>query len=140
MGTIREARYSQLRRLGLLKSEALAFSKFDIAKVPYLARLIAQRRVMVNRFNIEHTKMKPEDRQKLWDKQVAYLFQRNGWTKQWNGKAVVDPWAELRSFENPYKVHHRQYESPHVKRNRDFASFQRKFEKSMSYNAVSYAK
>lgn len=139
MPTLRESRYEQLRRLGFLRSEAMAYSKFDYRAVPYLMQMITTRSQEYQQFNLRNRSMTPTERMKRWTERIQNVCLRNGWYKDWTNpntgrtQRVIDPWAALRSREDVYKPNHRQYDSPHVKRWRDFQSFDRKLERSLVY-------
>jgi hypothetical protein len=140
MPTIREARYATLRKAGFLRSEALAFSKFDWRATPYIAQLVTQRAVSYNNFKNNNKDLTPKDREKQWENRIQKLCLQNGWYKDWKNakgetKRVIDPWAELRQREDSYKPKHPSYESPHVKKWRDFQSFEAKLNKNLRYSS-----
>lgn len=140
MPTIRESRYEQLRRMGFLRAESLAYSKFDYRKVPYLMQMVNKRNAEYQQFNLRNQRLTPADRMKQWKERIQRACLSNGWYKDWTNpntgrtQRVIDPWAALRSREDIYKPRHPQYNSPHVKRWRDFQSFDRKLEKSLAYS------
>lgn len=138
MYTIAERRYAELRQAGFLKSEAKAFRHIKVSSVPYMRAIIKHRKEQHDKFMAQNRHLTADERIAEWDRVMIRMFQRNGWVKQRKSpktdevKTVVDPWKELRIQEDRYKDKNRQYESPHVKRQRDFAKFAYKLDKALS--------
>ena len=126
MNTRRQARYTKLRQGALLPFEARPFSRVPFKQCPYLEALITDRYKMY---------LKAKDMgitQRKWEAQIKELYRLNGWTKKDKiGRVTADPWKFFRSYEDKHKAKYPEYDSPWMKRYRNWRDFLKKIERTM---------
>ncbi len=125
--TRREARYVKLRQAGFLRFEARPLSKVLPRICPYFMDMIKGRRDMKGRAQ----KMGATEKQ--FEAQIKELYKTNGWLKRNRvGKIVADPWRMFRDAEDLWKAKFPQYDSPWMKRWKDWRNFQKKIERTLA--------
>jgi hypothetical protein len=107
----RQARYDQLKAMGLQHFEALTLSKLP-KDIPYLRKLVIERRDEFAAF-----KNKPENKGKhssivksLFNHRIDARYKRQGWIAYGSLMSKETVFKMLRSFEKPYKREHPEYE------------------------------
>ena len=121
----RQARYAKLRQNGFLPFEAQPFSRVSF-KVPYMPQLIATRASLQARAKREGWS------QIKYRVAIKEQYLKKGWRKRNRaGQIVNDPWRMLRDYEDRYKSKHPEYESPWVKKQKNWRGFTSKYDRGL---------
>lgn len=125
--TRRQARYAKLREGALLPFEARPLSKVPFKVTPYIKEIITDRYMMYLKAQRMGVK------QKDFERQIKELYRLNDWTRKDKlGRVQADPWAMFRGYEDKHKAKFPEYESPWMKRWRNWKDFLRKIERTMA--------
>jgi len=121
--TRRQRRYEILRIAGCLPFEARDLSKVPF-RVPYMDVLVKER---YKKF----VRAREEGRSWVWWKrEIIKEYRDNRWQSRTRlGVIKDDPYKMLKNFEHNYKDRHPQYESPWMKRRKQWRSFLTKIER-----------
>ena len=123
MITRREKRYALLRKNGFCKFEAEPLSFIPIKIVPYMKPLIRERWRMLRdalRHGVTITR---------FEAAIKADYHKDRFTKlNRAGKAVPDPWAMVKDYEDRYRSKTPAYESPWEERRRRAVDFMAKIE------------
>jgi len=123
--TRRQNRYVKLGQYGFLPFEAQPLSKVAWS-VPYMRLMIKDRIKLLKRAKSE------EWSKAQYKADIIGQYQRKGWRKRGKPElTVADPWAMLRDFADRYKVEHPEYESPWVKKQKQYRNFSSKFDRGL---------
>ena len=123
--TRRQEHYVKLCNAGFLKFEAYPLSKVPW-KTPYLQGLVRQRQRRLK----DSVQAKITIRQ--YEDSIKALYRSNRWLKRNRvGKIVADPWRMLRDAEDKWKEQQATYESPWVRKYKDFRDFRARIERIM---------
>lgn len=126
LGTRRQRRYEILRAAAMRPFEARAFSRVSFKRTPYIEQIMKDRWAMFMKAKAEGLT------QRQWIARVNDLYARNRWYKRNKaGRLVADPWRLFRKYEDEFKAKQPQYESPWVRKQKDWRNFLANIERYM---------
>lgn len=126
MKTRRQDRLVKLRAHSLLPFEARPLSRVPFKVCPYIGYMMRDRWKMFLRAKQLGTT------QRQWEAQIKELYRVNGWTKRNRaGIVTADPWKMFRDYEEKFKAKYPEYESPWMKKYRNWKDFLAKIERTM---------
>ena len=123
--------FREKRRRGYLeRSGFLLFEADDLCVipgyVPYFKRLVRERRALLKEWLGAGYTM-PQ-----WELRLQRLYRDNKWVVFIDGLPKADPWKLLRAFEDDYRDHNPEYDSPWQKKKRRPRDFLPKIERTMA--------
>lgn len=125
--TRREKRYNRLRANYLLPFEANPLSRVPEKVCPYIKGLMRDRYKLFLRAKALGTA------KEVFARQVKELYRIKGWTKKDRlGRLRCDVWKMFREFEEKYKAKFPEYDSPWMKRVRNWRFARAKIEHTMA--------
>lgn len=123
--TRRHERYEKLRKAGFLPFEARPLSRVPIKTVPYMGKLIAERRK-------ELVKAERQGKTRTaYENLIRAKYRENKWLKAGKRRIESDPWRMLRDFEDQWRAKQPEYSSPWQKRQRKLRDFIQKYERTI---------
>lgn len=122
---LRQTRYEKLRKAGFLPFEARPLSRVP-KKTPYL------RFLMLSRASLKARAKKDGWTQVRYETNIKEQYRKKGWRRlNRAGKTVNDPWQMLRDYEERYKSVHPEYNSPWIKKQKQWREFTSKYDAGM---------